>query len=166
MRTQTRSDGWRPPCNIVIYLLFVWQNGSSLCHMVYNRRFSKCPMLFLKNMSILVSFWKERLINDVIENDTDIFVQVLIEFSDGSSFVLTIREIRISLSGIFFRLVLPVVANTAHKFGIENKTLMGLLGVSVDSPGGYDARPFPTSLAAIIRYVLPIGKAHPLNAIY
>lgn len=39
---------------------------------------------------------------------------------------------------------------------------MGLLEGSVILSDGYDARPIPTSLAAIFRYVLPIGKAHPL----
>ena len=66
---------------------------------------------------------------------------------------LTLSSVSFSLSSRMRRIRI---------LGVLSETLMGSVGIrSVDRPDGYDARHYPTSLAAILRYVFPIGKAHP-----
>ena len=82
--------------------------------MVMNRSLGQSPFLLLEDDLFLIALRLKGLINDVIENQTQICVKVFLVIHDVMPLVLAISVFLESILCILQRLVLPVVSDASH----------------------------------------------------
>ena len=110
---------WCSPGDIVIHLLFVWQDGSGLRMVVADGSLGQLPVLLIVNMGLLIALWHEGLVDDVGEYQTDILIKLCLVLSDVSTSVLAVGEVFEGIPCVLFRLILPTVFDSAHSRGLE-----------------------------------------------
>lgn len=162
VRTHTRPDGRSPPGDIVVHLLLIGQHGSSLRVVVTDGSLRQSAVLLIEDVSLRIALWHKRLIDDVGEYQTDILVKFCFIPPYVGTPALAVSEVVESIPCVLLRLILPTVLDSAHS-RVMSENDVGSGGTSVrssrrvwHSASSYEPRRH-------LRYVFPLGKAHPLS---